>query len=87
MRIKRNDEPICAYRNEKMNQINALIIMRRNTTAATTQIIINVIFERRNELALGNISKIVFLKKKRKSMLIKEQLSIILFTSCIHRLI
>lgn len=50
-----------AYRNEKMNQIRALIIIRRNIATATTQITINVTFERRNELELGKMSK----RKKR----------------------
>jgi hypothetical protein len=40
-----------------MNHIRALIMIRRKMTAATTQIIINVIFERRKADELGNISK------------------------------
>lgn len=48
---------ICAYRNEKMNQMRALIMIRRKMTALTTQITITVIFDRRNEVEFGNRSK------------------------------
>jgi len=45
--------------------MSALIMIRRKMTPATTQTTINVIFERRKDVALGNISKL-FKKKKNK---------------------
>lgn len=57
MRCRKGDEPICAYRNEKMNQIKALIMIKRKITPATTHVIINVIFERFDDVELGNKSK------------------------------
>lgn len=57
VRCRRDNEPICAYRNEKMNHIRALIMIKRKMTAATTQVIINVIFERLEGVEFGNKSK------------------------------
>ena len=48
---------VWAYRNEKMNQMRALIMIRRKMTALTTQITITVIFERRNDVEFGSRSK------------------------------
>ena len=56
--VYRNSEPICAYRNENMNHMRALIMTRRKMTPITTQITINVIFERRKEVEFGNKSKL-----------------------------
>ncbi len=50
-------------------------------TPATTQVIINVIFERRKAAELGNISKFFKIKKNKK----KQKL--FFFTSLIHCLI
>jgi len=50
------NEPICAYRNENMNHISALIMIKRKMTPATTQTTTNVIFERRNGLGFGSKS-------------------------------
>lgn len=71
-----------AYRNEKMNQIRALIIMRRKIATATTQITINVTFERRKELVLGKISE----NRREREKDVEHQMKKVFVGYCLHRL-
>lgn len=66
-----------------MNQISALIMMRRKITAATTQMTIKVIFERRKALELGKMS--AFRKRKNRSSDKTRKSKGV--TSCVHGLI
>jgi hypothetical protein len=48
--------------------MRALIMTRRKTTAATTQLTIVVIFERRKDVEFGNKTKLLNYKNKQTNM-------------------